>query len=390
VEHLIKISQKEERLVVGLMSGTSVDGVDAALVKIRGSGLDCQLTLEHFSVMPYPAGLKEFILEHSRPGSGSVDGVCRLNAILGEIFAQATMRVITEAGRRPPEVDLIGSHGQTVHHLPEEAELFGQQARSTLQLGEPSIIAKRTGIVTVADFRPADLALGGQGAPLVPYFDYVVFRSQEESRALLNIGGIANLTVLPRGCGLEEIFAFDTGPGNMLIDALTQHHFGRAFDDHGEIARRGKIHRRLLSRLLEHPYFSQTPPKSTGRELFGASFLTHFHEAAVSPEDAIATATALTAESIVQAIDRFVSSKASVDRLIVSGGGSKNRFLLSLLRQALPAVAIETSDDYGIPADAKEAMCFALLANETIADRPGNVPSCTGATQPTILGKICL
>ncbi len=391
VDRLRRIVEKEERLAVGLMSGTSVDGVDAALVRLRGHTVrDITLELEAFTTHSYPTGLREYILRHSRSGSGSVDGLCRLNAVLGELFAEAALRVIHQAGRTPAEIDFIGSHGQTVHHLPDEAEWFGVPGRSTLQLGEPAIIAKRTGIVTVADFRPADVALGGQGAPLVPYFDYVVFRSDEESRGLLNIGGIANLTVLPKGAGLAEIFAFDTGPGNMLIDALAQRHFGKPFDRDGKIAGRGKPDRDLLDRLLQHSYFGQPPPKSTGRELFGAPFLELFQQAALSGEDAVATATALTAESIARAIERFVAPDVAMERLIVSGGGARNRYLLQLLRRALPALRIESSDSYGVPADAKEAMCFALLANETLAGRPANVPSCTGAAGATILGKICL
>jgi anhydro-N-acetylmuramic acid kinase len=389
MEPLREILEKDERLVIGLNSGTSVDGVDAALVKLRGGGLDTRVILQAFITHAYPPGIKEFILERSIAGSGAVDDICRLNVVLGEIFASAALDLVAQAGLQPSDIDLIGCHGQTVHHLPNEAELFGFPARSTLQLGEPSTIAKRTGIMTVGDFRPADMAVGGQGAPLVPYFDFVVFRSDQESRALLNIGGIANVTFLPRGGGVDQVVALDSGPGNMIIDALAQQHFRQPVDYDGDLARSGAINRGLLARLLSHPYFEQPLPKSTGRELFGGPFLREFRTAKLSPQDALATATALTAESIARAVERYPPPGIRISRLIVSGGGANNLFLFGLLREALPAIKMETSEVYGVPTDAKEAMCFALLANETINGRASNVPSCTGAAEPTVLGKIC-
>lgn len=391
---LQKIQSKSERLVIGLISGTSVDGVDAALVKIKNSGLQTQLELLHFSSLPYPPGCKEKILEISAPGHGAVDDICRMNVVIGEIFAEAVLALIRESGLSAPQIDLIGSHGQTVHHLPNEIEMFGCKIRATLQLGEPSVIAKRTGIVTVADFRPADLALGGQGAPLVPYFDFVLFRSTEKNRALLNLGGIANFTILKRNGRLEEVLAFDTGPANMLIDALMQRLFNEPFDLDGRAAQAGKVNEELLSSALSHPYFKQSPPKSTGREEFGADFCSQFLQNGlrlnVSPADLIATAAELTARTVWQNYHDFVEPNITVEEVIVSGGGAKNRFIMNSLQEKFGAAALKTIDDFGIPSDAKEAVCFAVLANETIAGRANNVPAATGARQPTILGKICL
>lgn len=389
MERLTRIVRKKKRCAIGLMSGTSADGVDAALVQIHEADTGPRLELQTFATYPYPPGLQEYVLEHSKPGSGSVDALCRLNVVLGEVFARAALQLLADTGIDPQEVDLIGSHGQTVHHLPEPFELFGVTARGTLQLGEPAIIARRTGIVTVADFRPADMAAGGQGAPLVPYFDYVVFRSQNENRVLLNIGGIANVTVLPKGCRLDDLIAFDTGPGNVLIDALVQRHFGLPFDRNAEIARRGSVQSALLDHLLGHPFFRTPPPKSTGREVFGGAVLQDFEASQITPEDAVATATAVTAYSIADALQRYVFPRHPVDRLLVSGGGVRNPRLMELLQEALSGQTIETTEAYGVPVDAKEAMCFALLANETVVGRVGNVPSCTGAERPVILGKIC-
>jgi len=391
---LQRIQAKPERLIVGLMSGTSIDGVNAALVKIKHSGLQTHLDLLRFITFPYPSGCTEKILEISTSGRSSVDDICRMNVVIGEVFAEAALTLIRESGLSPPQIDLIGSHGQTVHHLPNETEMFGYKIRATLQLGEPSVIAKRTGIVTVADFRPADLALGGQGAPLVPYFDFILFRSSEKNRALLNLGGIANLTILKKKCSLEEIIAFDTGPANMLIDALMQRLFNEPFDRDGRTALSGKVNDELLGKSLQHPFFKKPPPKSTGREEFGATFCDSFLREAeplhLSPNDIVATAAELTPRTVWQNYRDFVASGISIDELIVSGGGAKNNSIMNSLREKFQRVLVKLIDDYGIPSDAKEAVCFAVLANETIAGNPNNVRAATGARQPTILGKICL
>ncbi|MFQ5709073.1 MAG: anhydro-N-acetylmuramic acid kinase [bacterium] len=394
MNRLQKLFTKQEKHAVGLISGTSLDGVDAALVRIKNHGLATELELLHFITMPYPAPLKEKLLELSTPGQGSVDEICRVNVLLGEIFADAVSHLLDAAGVQAADVDLIGSHGQTVQHLPRERVDFGYKTRSTLQLGEPSVIAKRTGIITVADFRQADMAVGGEGAPLVPYFDFVVFRSAEKNRALLNLGGIANLTILRKNCSLEEVLAFDSGPANMLIDELMHRLFKKPFDENGVIARSGQPSKKLLARALQHDYFGRKPPKSTGREEFGMAFCTKFLEQAnrlkLTPSDIVATAAEFTALSIWNSYRDFVAPEIPLDELIVSGGGTRNAAVMESLRLKFKGIVVTPIDTYGIPADAKEAICFAVLANETLAGHANNVPAATGASQPTVLGKICV
>lgn len=387
------VQQKDERLAIGLISGTSLDGVDAALVRIKNAGLETKVELLFFMTFPYPKGLKEKLLEISTPGKGTVDRMCRYNVVLGEIFADAIKALLEKAGVSADDVDFIGSHGQTVHHLPKPKNLFGYSITSTLQLGEPSVIAKRAGILTVADFRPADMARGGEGAPLVPYLDFTLFRSLEKSRALLNIGGIANFTVLKKECSLNDVIAFDSGPGNMVIDFLMSRLFSRPFDKNGEIASSGEACEELLLKFaLTHPYFKKRPPKSTGREEFGAEFgekmLAESERLGLNKEDIITTATEVTVRSVIAALKNFVSPEAALDEIIVSGGGSENQYIMEGLAAA-GAVLVKPSDEYGIPSAAKEAILFALLANETICGNPSNVPSATGASAPTVLGKIC-
>ncbi len=394
MNHLQEIISKPEKLSIGLISGTSLDGVDAALVKIKNSGLETKARLIEFITFPYPEGLKEKLLEISTPDKGTVNEICRYNVVLGEIFADAVKALLNKAGVNSGEVDFIGSHGQTVHHLPKPEKVFDYTITSTLQLGEPSVIAKRAGILTVADFRPADMALGGQGAPLVPYLDFTLFRSLEKSRALLNIGGIANFTILKNGCSLSDVIAFDTGPGNMLIDFLMNEFFSSPFDKNGEIASSGRVSAKLLDRTLKHPYFKKQPPKSTGREEFGSEFCDFFlaesERLNLSKEDSITTASELTVRSILAALKNFGPSEIVLDEIIVSGGGTENLYIMEGLAAASGGVPVKPTDKYGIPSAAKEAILFALLANETICGNPGNVPSVTGANTPTILGKICL
>ncbi len=391
---LVSLSNKSEKLVIGLMSGTSADGIDAALVRIRGSGIHTELQLLAFETRPYSALVREEIHSLASAKQAPVNEISQLNFYLGEMFAEAAAVVASKAGIQLSEIDLIGSHGQTIRHLPREADFLGRKIASTWQIGEPSVIAKRTGVVTVADFRPADMAVGGQGAPLVPIFDYLIFRSKDLSRGLLNIGGIANLTILPKSCSIDEVIAFDTGPGNMLIDYLCRKHYNMPYDENGRIAATGKIRAEILALLLEDGYFMTAPPKSTGREYFGGDFLAHFEEFgrtfSLPTNDLIATATALTVQSIRQSYQRFLMAKTPIDQLIVSGGGSRNPVMMIQLREAFGEVAVHTSDDFGIPSAAKEAICFAVLANETVCGGYGNVPSATGAEKATVLGKICL
>jgi len=399
MQRLITLSQKLEKRIVGLISGTSADGIDAALVRVRGHAHDAQpanerFQLEAFATFPYPQELREQLLAASLPGAGTVDLICRLNIVVGECFAQAALKIISQAGAKPQDIDLIGSHGQTIHHLPFAEPLAGIPASGTLQIGEPSVIAKRTGIITIADFRAADMALGGQGAPLVPFLDYMLFRSTAQTRGVLNIGGIANLTVLKKGGGLGDVVAFDTGPGNMVMDALTQNFFGRTFDDGGALAAQGKVSEILLAELLQHPYFAKPIPKSTGREEFGAVYCADLIERAMrlqlTPQDMLATATALTAETIAREAQLLEKRFGKMDELIVSGGGIHNRTLMAMLQERFAPAKVATTTDYNLPGDAKEAILFAVLANETVGGFAGNVPSVTGAKAATVLGKICL
>ncbi|MBC7186674.1 MAG: anhydro-N-acetylmuramic acid kinase [Calditrichaeota bacterium] len=392
---LSELAQKPQKVVLGLMSGTSADAVDVAVCRITGAGQRMSLELLHFHSAPWPAQVRREILACSSVRTGRVDRICLLNFLLGELFAEAALASVAEAGLTPSEVDLIGSHGQTIHHLPVPQELCGRHVTGTLQIAEPAVIAKRTGIVTVADFRPADMAVGGQGAPLVPYVDYLLFRSVTENRGLLNIGGIANVTLLPADCSPEQVLAFDTGPGNMLIDGLMRRFFRRTMDRDGAVAARGRCDEALLGEVMQRPFFAKVPPKSTGREEFGEEFLRWFvrrgKAGGLSPTDLVATATALTAASIHDAVVRFGGAALPLHRLIVSGGGASNPTLLAMLASRLgSSTRIERSDAHGIPAQAKEAISFAVLANETIAGLPGNLPGATGASRRAVLGKICL
>lgn len=385
MERLNALAAKEERLVIGLMSGTSVDGVDAALVRIRGGGPGVQIALEHFASYPFDPAVREEVFRLFRPETSDVVSICQMNFVLGEVFADAALRLMRDAGVEPAEVDLIGSHGQTVWHEPFPVERAGVRSASTLQIGEPAVIAARTGVVTVGDLRVRDVAGGGQGAPLVPYLDYCLLRDGRVNRAVQNIGGIGNVTYLPAGCELEGVRAFDTGPGNMLIDALTSHFFGRPYDEGGVIAARGQVIPELLAELMNHPYLSLEPPKSTGRELFGVQFAAGLHGRG-EPADLVATVTAFTARSIADAYHRFLGP---VDEVIVGGGGARNPTLMRMLAEALPGVRVMDHEGVGIDSDAKEAIAFALLANDCILGLPTNVPGATGAAR-AVLGKICL
>lgn len=389
LSHLIS---KKRRLVIGLMSGTSVDCIDAALISITGSGTSTKFRQLAFVSHPYPKGFREYVLKNSLPGTGSVDTISTLNILIAQFFVGAVKAVARKARIPIGKIDLIGSHGQTVHHLPTARRLFGKSVRSTLQIGDPSTIAKLTGIVTVGDFRTGDMALGGQGAPLVPYFDFLAFRSAKKSRALLNIGGIANITLLPKNCSVRDVLAFDTGPGNMIIDALMKKLYRKEFDENGSVASKGRILADVICFMLTHHYLKQAPPKSTGREVFGKMFVDEIlrRTRGARKQDIIATATEFTPLTIYQQYAQFLRKRCQLDELIVSGGGAHNGYIMEALRRYFAPAEIMTSDDLGISSDSKEAVCFAILANETISGNPSNVPRVTGASSPTILGKICL
>jgi anhydro-N-acetylmuramic acid kinase len=386
-----------ERLVIGLISGTSADGVDAALVKVVGDKPKRVETLA-FTTLPYPAEIRKTVLEVSH--DGDIETLCWLNFALGELFAEAALKVIEVANIDRKRVQLVGSHGQTVRHLPPNRNSFAIHSVSrvgTLQIASPAVIAMRTGIPVVSDFRAKDMAAGGQGAPLVPLVDWLLLRHPNKTRIALNIGGIANLTVLPAKAKVSDVLAFDTGPGNMLIDGAIRHFSGGVlnYDRDGEWARQGRVDKNLLHWLMSHPFLLQSPPKSTGREMFGEAFLREVIKRAnslgLTQNDTVATLTAFTAESIADAIKRFVLPKlGQVDELIVSGGGANNSTLMAMLHERLPKVKIRRSDELGINADAKEAIAFAVLAHRTVMGLTGNVPSATGAKMPVILGSITL
>lgn len=387
MERLRKIQNKPERLVAGLMSGTSLDGIDVALVKIQGSGPDTVVAQIAFKTIGYQPQTRQAILAACGRETSHVEMLCTLNFRLGELFAAAVLDICREQGIEPGDLDLIGCHGQTIWHRPGE---------STLQIGEAAVIAERTGVVTIADFRVRDVAAGGQGAPLVPYTEYLLYRHPAKTRLLQNIGGIANVTVLPPGGGPETLFAFDNGPGNMMIDACIRRCSGgrQQFDRDGELAQSGQVHREMLTELLAHPYLRLPPPKTTGREMFGEEYtekmLDKYVAKGVGYADLAATFTCFTARSIADSYRRFIMPEHKIDEVIVSGGGSHNPTLLGMLRQQMPGIPVRLQEELGFSGDAKEAVAFAVLANEALCGRTNNLPGVTGARRPVIMGKISL
>jgi anhydro-N-acetylmuramic acid kinase len=383
-----KPKRKSRMRVAGLMSGTSADGVDAAIIDIDGD----KINVLAYNTFPYPDAVRRAIFRLVESREAGAADVSHLNFIIGEVFAEAVLKLCRKSGIDLKTIDLIGSHGQTIYHNPKGRRLWKRMVRCTLQIGEPAVIAHRTGITTVADFRPRDIAAGGQGAPLVPFADYILFRDKKKNRAIQNIGGIANVTYLPAGCGSEDIIAFDTGPGNMIIDGIislaTE---GREeFDRGGKIAGKGQVDKELLNSMLQHPFFRIEPPKSTGREMFGKEYREVLYRRVsrkgLSIEDIATTVTAFTAASIGLSYRRFLP--VMPDEMILCGGGAKNNTLVKLLRKELDGVKILVSDELGIDGDAKEAISFAILAYATIKGIANNVPSATGAERALILGKI--
>ncbi|MCM3763659.1 anhydro-N-acetylmuramic acid kinase AnmK [Neobacillus niacini] len=374
--------------VVGLMSGTSLDGVDAALVSIDKSGLASKVKLVEFISIPFSNELKEEIHQALMIETSNSQQICSLNFRLGEIFAEAVKAVCEKAGFPLEKLDTIGSHGQTIYHQPSNSEKF---VPSTLQIGEPAVIAYQTRTTVVSNFRTMDMAAGGQGAPLVPFTEFILYRSEEKSRLLQNIGGIGNVTVIPKQASIDEIAAFDTGPGNMMIDTICQKYFDLPYDRGGEIAKRGHVHRELLDRCMSIPFVLEPPPKSTGRELFGVSFVHQLIQEFpnIPMEDFVATLTMFTAKSIAENYKTFIFPKTEIDEVIVGGGGSYNGKLIEMLQAELKDVCpVYTQEDFGYSSEAKEAIAFAILANETINRKPSNVPSATGAERAVILGNI--
>ena len=375
-----------------MISGTSLDGIDAALVRIWGKVNRLRVKLLAFKTYPYPASLRVLLLRLASGEAVTTGTVSEIHFRLGELFAQAALGLCRDKRIRPTSLHCIGSHGQTVFHRGRSTQGRKGGVASTLQLAEPSLIAERCGVTTVADFRPADIAAGGEGAPLVPLVDYLLFTHPHKGTVALNLGGIANITVIPAGANQEGVYGFDTGPANMVVDALVRHQTqGKVpFDRGGRIASRGRVIQPVLRDCMSHPFFKRRPPKSAGREQFGKEFVRRFLRAAASHrfEDIISTATELTAATVANAIHRFVLPYTPVNRVIASGGGIHNRELGERLVHRLPGVTFHESQEFGIPEDSKEAVAFAMLADRTLQGLPGNLPAVTGARRTAILGKV--
>lgn len=383
--------------VLGMMSGTSADGIDAALVDISGRPPDLSMRFEAHYHAPFRPGIRSEILRIANSAPTTTAEISELNFQIGEEFARAAIVACKKWRVRRSDVSLIGSHGQTVFHL-GAAEKFQGKVRSpsTLQIGDISVIAERTGIPTVGDFRPADMAAGGQGAPLVPFVDYVLYRNRSRGRVALNIGGIANVTVIPAGARPSDVFAFDTGPGNMVIDSLIHRHTRgkQSYDRDAKFALSGRTVPELLARLLREPYLRRRPPKTTGRELFGETYtqnvVTWGQSHHVGLADLVRSVTLFTALSIADSFERLILPRVKVNELIVSGGGAKNPLIMAQLAASLPGIEVVRADRFGVPSEAKEAFSFAVLAYERYHGRPNNLPSATGAKHGAILGKIAL
>jgi anhydro-N-acetylmuramic acid kinase len=359
--------------VAGIMSGTSLDGIDVALVEIRGKGFQAKFAVEAFATYPYPRAVRQALLAVSNAACHTRD-IARLNFVLPKLYAEAVRRT---CGDTP--LDLVGCHGQTIYH---------EDGVCTLQIGDGSVLAELLQVPVISDFRPRDMAAGGKGAPLAPYFDYLYFRHARRGRVLLNLGGIGNLTAIPAGGGPESVVAFDTGPGNMVIDQLTSIHTNgrQTFDRDGRLAAKGHVDRDLLDQLLRHKCFRRRPPKTAGREDYGADFVEQLRATGRPMLDLIATATAFTAATVADQMARFVPH--AVDDVIVGGGGARNPALMTYLSAFLPHSRVAPTSDFGIDPDAKEAVIFAVLANESWHGRPGNLPAATGARRAVALGKL--
>jgi anhydro-N-acetylmuramic acid kinase len=392
---------KKTMIVAGVMSGTSADGINVALVRMDSGAIgSCRASSAGFELLghaeyPYPRNVRTAVLAAMNASRASVADLARLNFLLGELYSDA---VLATERRFRVKVDLVGCHGQTLYHQGELQTFLGRRLTATWQTGEAAIVAARIGVPVVSDFRPADMAAGGKGAPLVPFLDYMLFRDAVRGRIVQNVGGIANLTVIPAGAAASDVVAFDTGPGNMVIDAVTDKLFGEPFDGGGKIAASGKVLEFVLSKLLQRNFFRRKPPKTAGREEFGRAFVREFLRSCgrCRKQDAVATATALTAKSIADAVRRFAvensgsARKRTFQEMILSGGGAKNSTLVAMLTRELAGLKLRLrlSDELGLPSAAKEAVAFAVLAYETWHRRASNVPSATGAKRPAVLGKI--
>lgn len=397
LERLMHVATKYSRRIIGMMSGTSLDAIDVAMVRIQKHGLNAVVRLEHFRSYPYPPKIRSVVRDFFDPAKARVDDICRYDFILGEVFAAAIMRLLQETKIKADTVDLVASAGQTVWHDPElilvepDVDWLDHriETRSTFAIGQSAVIAERTGIITVGDLRVRDVAAGGQGAPLVPYFDWVLLRHKSRGRAIQNIGGIGNVTYIPPKATWEDVIAFDTGPGNMIVDELAwvATNGRQTYDVDGALAAAGKVRHELLEQWMSDPYFAKTPPKTTGRELFGSQFARRIAQQAtdVPLDDLIATATALTAESIARAYRDFIHPRGPVHEVLLAGGGAKNPTLVQMIKDRMPKQRILTYK----ASEAKEAMAMAMIANDSVVGLVTNVAGATGG-RPTVLGKICL
>lgn len=370
---------------VGLMSGTSLDGIDAALVEINGIGLDTTVSLKEFLTYSFAEETIDRIKENLSNQTSSVEKICSLNFELGYLFAEAAKEVCRKAGFPIENLDFVASHGQTLYHLPSPKEA---QFASTFQIGESVIICEETKTTVVSDFRTRDMALKGQGAPIVPYSEFVLYQDSQRTRLLQNVGGIGNVTVIRANTALEDMVAFDTDPGNMIINALCEHFYGEKFDRDGEYAKNGQVNKELLDEMMSHPYIAKPYPKTTGREEFGDEYtenlLARWTEQ-IEPNDFIATATMFTAQSIAANVASFIDHRTD---LIVGGGGSYNKSLMAMLQKLLPTVHVKTQEEIGFSSEAKEAVAMTVLANQTLHHLPSSAPSATGAVKAALLGKI--
>jgi anhydro-N-acetylmuramic acid kinase len=375
-------------IVAGVMSGTSADGIDVALVRLMGRGFRTRLELLAHKAFPYPAPVRRKVMAAMNAKSASVADLARLNFLLAELYSDAILATQRSARLK---CELVGCHGQTLYHQGDAQLFLGRKLAVTWQTGEGSLIAERIGVPVVSDFRPADMVAGGKGAPLVPFLDYVLYRHRRRGRIVQNIGGIGNLTAIPARAKPEQVVAFDTGPGNMVIDALADRLLGRRYDMDGKVAAKGEPIERVIHQVLASPFFWQKPPRTAGREQFGDDFVTWFQRRCgkASKEDMLATATALTARTIATSVE-MVMKRGKYRDYVVSGGGAKNPTLMRMIEEQLAPMKlrVQTTEDLGLPVDAKEAVAFALLAYQTWRRQPGNIPSATGAKRPAILGKV--
>jgi anhydro-N-acetylmuramic acid kinase len=397
LERLMHVATKYSRRIIGIMSGTSLDAIDVAMVRIQKHGINAKVRLEHFRSYPYPPAIRATVRELFDPKRARVDEICRYDFILGEVFAAAVQRILEETKIKADTVDLVATAGQTIWHDPElfliepDVDWIDHpiETRSTFAIGQSAVIAERTGIMTIGDLRVRDVAAGGQGAPLVPYFDWVLLRHKSRGRAIQNIGGIGNVTYIPPKAKWDDVIAFDTGPGNMIIDELAwvATNGRQTYDVDGALAASGKVHEELLEYWMSDLYFTKVPPKTTGRELFGAQFARRILAEApnVEIQDLIATATALTAESIARAYREFVLPRGPIHEVMLAGGGAKNPTLVRMIAARMPKQKMLVYK----ASEAKEAMAMAMIANDSVVGLVTNVAGATGG-RPTVLGKISL